>query len=124
MLILLIDDDPEDQEVFCDAVNEVDESIKCLTAKDSKQAMDMLTNELIVLPDCIFLDYNMPIVNGRQLLISLKTTARLKDIPVIIYSTGISPNDEVELKKIGASEIFVKPPRFNDLVSKIRDVLT
>ena len=69
MIILCIDNDPEDIEFFCDAVKAVDPSIVTLSAMNGQEALDLL-NSLAVeeLPSYIFLDINMPQMNGKETL--------------------------------------------------------
>lgn len=67
MVILAVDDDPEDFEFFTEAVMDIDKSIVVLTATNGQQALDLLNN-LIIAPDFIFLDINMPVMDGRKCL--------------------------------------------------------
>ncbi len=83
-VFFIVDDDTDDQELFIEAVSEVDETIKCLSASDCEIALDLLKNRKMELPDMIFLDLNMPRLNGKQCLAELKKQAHLRDIPVII----------------------------------------
>ena len=86
-LFFIVDDDSDDQELFMEAVNEVDDSIKCVSASDCEEALELLKNRRMYLPDIIFLDLNMPRLNGKQCLAELKKQSHLRGIPVIIYST-------------------------------------
>src|SRR5688572_25878857 len=101
MIILYVDDDPEDIEIFIEAVKEADRSIKCLIAQNGKQAMDILHADL--LPDFIFLDINMPVINGRVILMEIRKDKKFKDIPVVMYSTTMNPVEIEEYKQMGAN---------------------
>jgi CheY-like chemotaxis protein len=57
MIVLYVDDDPEDIEIFIEAIKENNSSVNCLIARNGKQAMDILDSDL--LPNFIFLDINM-----------------------------------------------------------------
>jgi len=61
--ILLIDDDDEDQEIFLSAVEEVSNSASCIAFSGATEALKKLATKDIN-PDVIFLDLNMPIMNG------------------------------------------------------------
>ncbi|HET9487511.1 MAG TPA: response regulator, partial [Chryseosolibacter sp.] len=76
MTILNVDDDAEDIEIFCEAVREIDASIICLTAKSAEEAMQILNSD-IELPEYIFLDINMPKVDGNACLKEIKKDGRL-----------------------------------------------
>lgn len=107
--ILLVDDDADDRKYFKEAVREIDTTIECATAKDGQQALELLRNEAYSLPDYIFLDLRMPRYNGKQCLLQLKADARLKDIPVIIYTTSKEVVESIELQSLGAVHFISKP---------------
>ena len=111
----IVDDDMDDQELFIEAVNEVDRSIKCLAASNCEEALDMLKTGKISLPDVIFLDLNMPRLNGKQCLAELKKESGLKHIPVIIYSTSSEKRDIEETSRLGAAYFLTKPNKFEEL---------
>lgn len=122
MNILYIDDDAEDREIFRDAVLSIDQKIVLNTANDGLDGIKVL-EELTVVPDFIFLDINMPRMNGKQFLIEIRQTIRLRTIPVIIYSTTTQPG-EIELcKKLGAKDFLVKPDKFERLRSYLTEIL-
>jgi CheY-like chemotaxis protein len=70
--ILLVDDDEDDRSLFKEAVNSLDKSIQCWTAHDGQHALQVLMYDLIVIPDVIFLDLNMPKMNGLEFLSTIK----------------------------------------------------
>lgn len=107
--ILLVDDDADDRKYFMDAVKEIDATIECVTAKDGQQALEMLRNKEISLPNYIFLDLRMPRYNGKQCLLQIKADERLKNIPVIIYTTSKEVQDAEELQGLGAVHFVSKP---------------
>src|SRR5690606_26078913 len=71
MTIFYIDDDDDDREFFIEAVRHINAEFLCYTAKDGRQALREL-REMIVMPDFIFLDVNMPVMNGKQFLLEIK----------------------------------------------------
>jgi CheY-like chemotaxis protein len=60
------------------------------------------------LPTLIVLDFNMPGINGGELLLRIKREAHLQHIPVAVYSTGMLPILEETLRSNGAQHCFVK----------------
>jgi CheY-like chemotaxis protein len=121
--LFIIDDDVEDQEIFMEAVREVDGAIQCYSATSGEEALMQLEREVIVLPDLIFLDLNMPKLNGKQILKELKATRALRAIPVIMYSTSFAPRDIEEIKRLGAAFHLLKPSRFDDLCRSLKTIL-
>ena len=123
MLVLIIDDDTEDRELFLEAVGKIDPSIKCYSAKDGREAIHVMTNELIVLPDYIFLDINMPVMNGRECLIEIKKNSKLKTIPVIMYSTTSDTNEIKGFYSLGAYDFLIKPANFSKLMDALASII-
>jgi CheY-like chemotaxis protein len=120
----IVDDDIDDQELFMEAVSEVDQSIECISASDCEEALDLLKSGKVVLPDMIFLDLNMPRLNGKQCLAELKRQANLKHIPVIIYSTSSEKKDIEETTKLGAAHFLTKPNKFEELCKALSYVVS
>ena len=119
--ILVVDDDMDDLEIFCEAINEINPSIKCLIARHGKEAIKVL-NELPTLPHIIFLDYNMPQMNGQKCLAYIKSDERFKTIPVVMYSTYFSYETANQLEKEGAV-VLKKHDKFSDITNHIFQTL-
>src|SRR5687768_12642291 len=120
--ILLVDDDVDDQFIFIDAINEIAPGIECKTVNNGLEAIDHLqmTNPR---PSLIFLDLNMPFMNGFECLVHLKKDNLLKDIPVIIFTTSDSPREEKLTKELGAQVFLTKTSNFKLLKAKLLDIL-
>jgi CheY-like chemotaxis protein len=119
---LLVDDDSDDTELFTEAIEAVDASVRFYSAADGREALDKLSAKAINPPDIIFVDINMPEMNGWQLLHRLKGDQDLKDIPVIIYSTSSQLKDIKTASASGALCFFTKPTSFVHL-KKILEVV-
>lgn len=112
----LVDDDEEDQEIFLIALKHVNESVRCFIAGNGVEAIKMLiTTDQVI--DIIFLDLNMPLMNGKQFLRERKKYSSLERIPVIIYSTSSELADKEETISLGAQDFITKPTYITDLVS-------
>ncbi len=120
--VLLIDDDEDDQLIFRDAIKEVYSGIACLIASNGRDAYLQL-EKLSAAPSLIFLDLNMPVMNGFEFLERLKKTDRLKDIPVVIYTTSDSPLDKRNTLDAGAVLFFTKTSDFKLLKVKLGEIL-
>ncbi|HEV7349801.1 response regulator [Telluribacter sp.] len=119
----LIDDDPDDQEIFTLALSKVDPAISCVTADDGIDALQKLKKDESFVPEFIFLDLNMPRMNGKQCLAELVKIDRLEQTPIIIYSTSSEPRDVMETKELGASDFIVKPSYFDALAASLSKVI-
>ena len=122
MLVLFVDDDSEDYEVFCEALRSVNPGAECLHARNGQEALNILKEVLIVMPDYIFLDVNMPLMGGKECMIHVKQDTALKHIPVIVYSTTANPEEIAAFRKLGAERFVVKPPRFKELVGILKKI--
>lgn len=118
--ILLIDDDADDRELFCEALVKAAPDFMCLTAIDGRKALSGLTSKAIEKPDLVFLDVNMPMVSGWKILATLKSDNELKDIPVIMYSTSSFPEEVSRATTCGALCFFSKPNDFEELTKSLK----
>ena len=116
MTVLLVDDDLDELVLFNEAIQEVDSRITFVTTTDGDLCLEMLKN---VTPDIIFLDINMPRMNGKDCLKALRKNEDLKNVPVIMYSTTINPSDE-EFFTAFNIPFKKKPTEFNDLVDFVK----
>ncbi|MCW3086203.1 MAG: response regulator receiver protein [Bacteroidetes bacterium] len=107
-ICFLIDDDEDDQSVFQLALEDTDEPVDCVFASSGTEAINKLKDETFN-PCCIFLDLNMPGMNGKQCLIELRKMDHLTDTPVFIYSTSSDDKVISEIKQLGATDYIIKP---------------
>lgn len=121
MIVLAVDDDPDDFEFFFEAIKEIDKSIIVLKATNGQEALHILENHLLM-PDYIFLDINMPLMDGNTCLQEIKKNSKLRDIPVVMYSTSNNATEISKYKVMGA-RFLVKPHQFSKLVKSLAVLL-
>ncbi len=124
IFVLLADDDSDDRELFEEAITEINTSIQVLTVEDGLQLMKVLNEKNSPLPDILFLDLNMPGKSGKECLKEIKNDARLKEVPVIIYSTSAHNKDINETHAFGANLYIRKPNTFPGLINVIKKVFS
>lgn len=115
---LLVDDDIDDAFLFREVLNDVAPHIQLRTAANGQEALDMLIaagNEGQTMPDLIFLDLNMPRMDGKQCLVLIKANDELQHIPVIMYTTSSHSRDIEETMQNGAVSFITKPSHVADL---------
>ena len=122
--VFIADDDPEDREIFMEALAAVDGTIQCFSANDGEKAIRVLNTDILEKPDLIFLDMNMPFLTGKQVLEQLKKLEVLRDIPVIMYSTFFNEQDIADIHALGAVHYMIKPTSFEVLVNSLTAVLS
>ncbi len=121
--ILLADDDDDDCDFFAKALEALQLSTTLRMVNDGEQLMLLLNNESIRLPHVLFLDINMPRKNGIECLSEIKRNTRLKDIPVVMFSTSDS-KDKIGVVFKGGADIYIhKPGDFSQLKQVILHAL-
>jgi CheY-like chemotaxis protein len=117
--VLLIDDDEDDLEMFSSGLEK--KGIKVKTYDSSTKALFYLTlmSETKELPSLIIMDYNMPRKNGLEVLLSIKSNADTKHIPVVMYSTSMPDLLREQLSDAGALDCFLKPWTLQQLNNQV-----
>lgn len=121
--LLLIDDDVDDHEIFTTALKNVLPHVSLTTSENGVDALKLLLEQHLS-PELIFLDINMPLMNGFQFLSEIKKHDKLKSIPVFIYSTTSSAEAIEEAKELGASGFISKPENFSTLEKLLLNTLS
>jgi CheY-like chemotaxis protein len=127
--ILLADDDKDDRFLFREALSELPLFTNLETVHDGEQLMNYLNEHSDSLPHVLFLDLNMPRINGFECLSEIKHDEKLKGLTVIMFSTSYPRDMHYEqdiinmLCKIGAKDYVRKPSNFTELKEVIHNVL-
>src|SRR5688500_16911965 len=103
MYLLNIDDDADDGLFFMEAVKEISSDATCLVLSSGDNAVQFLSHDLGVLPDYIFLDINMPGMNGKECLVKLRSMRKLVNVPIVMFSTSIPDHETQDFRKLNAS---------------------
>ena len=115
IMLLLADDDHDDRMFFKNAVEELSISVNLTLVENGRDLLKMLTDDNYVIPHCIFLDINMPVMNGIECLREIKCNEKLKYIPIIMFTTSYSVDLVNELYSHGVKYYIKKPNNFADL---------
>ena len=92
-------------------------------ANNGEEALDILEDKTNY-PDLILLDLNMPKLSGKEFLSILKTNTYLKHIPIVILTTSGNQKDIDECYILGIAGYILKPLKYDDYVTKIKNVLS
>jgi CheY-like chemotaxis protein len=117
---ILIVEDSDIQREICIAQLQQIGFEKITGASNGKEAFEYLENNSV---DFILSDWNMPEMNGLELLKKVKGTPTLKDIPFLILTINKDEEKNQEALNLGAIDYIVKPLMPDDLHLKIRKFL-
>ena len=120
MTILYVDDDPDDRQIFQEAVRSLDTRTVCVTAQDGLDALSYLS--IHQLPDIIFLDLNMPLMDGKTCLSEIRGNKDTGHLPVIIFTTSSNGRDRKDCENLGATDFLLKPVSFRHMREMLRSV--
>jgi len=116
--VILVDDDQDDAEIFSDALSELSSGYTLSHFYDGIAALSGLQS--LVPADIIFLDVNMPKIDGWQCLREIKNISFLKDIPIVMYSTSAFTYENFTPGEVGAAAFLTKPDDFGKLKERLR----
>ena len=102
--ILLADDDTDDCIFFKEALDELPLSTQLTTVYDGEQLMHLLTQNTGKLPNVVFLDINMPRKKGCQCLYEIKRDDKLKQLPVVVFSTSFDKETVNAFEAMGGKD--------------------
>lgn len=112
--VLLVDDDQDDQEFFIEQLHEYKSGLQIISAYDGEEGLKLIYS---VKPQWVFLDVNLPRINGLRLLESIKEFLQAENISVYMYSTNAALQNKWEAAKLGARHYFQKPESIPELRS-------
>jgi CheY-like chemotaxis protein len=123
-LILIGEDDKDDEELLKEIFNSVDDSFSIVFINNGQQVLTYLQNLRRNLPCLILLDYNMPVLNGADILEALKKDARYNHVPKLIWSTSTSETFKKICLQAGANDYLVKPSNMTELTEMVRHMIS
>ena len=127
--VLLVEDDPADQQIIIRVVNESGISAKVDVVSSGQKAFDYLAPKQGerkgrggAYPDLIFLDLNMPGMSGFEVLQRLKGENGTRSIPVIVLSTSDAASDINQSYALGANSYVRKPSSIQGFIDVMRQI--
>lgn len=127
--ILLAEDDLDDRGLFTKALEQLPIKTNLTMVHDGVELMSYLYNDSGNQPDILFLDLSMPRKTGFECLPEIKEQEKMKDIPIVVFSTSYQRDVIYEqslieqLSLLGASHYIRKTDDFNNFKKSISDVI-
>ena len=119
MKVLFVDDSPTMRRIIQNSLNKIGYD-DLIAAENGVDALEKLENTEV---DMIITDWNMPEMNGEQLVIKLREDPVYKDKPILMVTTRGMKEDVITAVKIGVNGYVVKPFTPEVLKKKISDIL-
>jgi CheY-like chemotaxis protein len=124
--ILLVEDNPSDLELTLRAfqIHQLTNTIHVV--RDGVEAVEFLfkkgpyANRGSGEPDLILLDLNLPRMNGKEVLATIRSEPSTKQIPVIVFTSSRDDQDLQECLNLGANGYIVKPTDFGQFALAVR----
>jgi len=126
--ILLVEDDPKDEELTLTALDEYNLANEVVVACDGQEALDYLHRRAQFStrsqenPAAILLDLKLPKVDGLQVLQQIKSDEVLKMVPVIVLTSSHQEKDIMRSYKLGVNAYVVKPVDFHEFVNAVKEL--
>jgi CheY-like chemotaxis protein len=122
MKMLLIEDDADDIELLQDVLSAQGVSFEMDVANDGNAAVEYIKN-CRNLPDIIVLDFNLPKIHGKEVMLEIKSDPSFKDIPLVILTTSSAKADIEYSYKNGASKYLIKPNTVDGLHEIAKEIV-
>ncbi len=123
--ILLVEDSPSDVRLIREALKETPLTVEITVAQDGVKAMELLyrrDGECQFRPDLVLLDLNLPKKSGREVLREIKSSPRLKQIPVLVMTSSRADDDVLQAYNLNANCYITKPMDLNEYLAVVRAI--
>lgn len=119
---VVIDDDQDDLDLMKRVFQKYFPDIHAIYFTDPIEALQAITQELVVVPDYIITDINMPKLTGEALVVELRRRPELDQTIICVLSTHMPEEKATSVKNAGAHHAFQKPaqyPQYYDILKKL-----
>jgi CheY-like chemotaxis protein len=128
-VILLVEDNPVDQELIRRAVEKTDIRKELRIVEDGEEALDYLFRRgkyqapvTSPRPDLLLLDLNLPRVSGHRVLEEIRADAKLRPMPVLVLTTSRQEKDIIRSYELGCNSFITKPAGFDQLTGLVQAI--
>lgn len=128
-MILLVEDNPDDEELTCRALRKAKIANEIVVARDGSEALDWLFGtgkyagrDLSEMPAVVLLDLKLPKMDGFDVLNRMRANPRTKLVPVVVLTSSSEDEDKLDSYKSGANSYVRKPvamAEFSNAVSQL-----
>ena len=127
MTILLVEDNPDEEELALIAFKKTGIDRNIVVARDGQEAVDYMLalgayegRDVMALPSVVLLDINLPKLSGLDVLKILRKDERTKLVPIVLLTSSDEEQDMIDGYSFGANSYIRKPFDFNDFLLQIK----
>ena len=121
-MLLLVEDNPSDEELTLRSLKKHNIVNEVVVARDGVEAVEYLLDESKQLPDLVLLDLKLPRLSGLEVLQRIRNEERTKMLPVVVLTSSSQDEDIVSSYRMGANSYVRKPVRFSDFSEAVRQL--
>ena len=128
-IILLVEDNPDDEELTLMALKESNILNEVVVARDGEEAVEYLFGEgrysrrdAACLPELVLLDLKLPKLNGLEVLKRLRADPLTKLIPVVVLTSSSEEEDVIASYSLGANSYVRKPVEFHRFADSVKQL--
>jgi len=122
-VILLVEDNPDDEELTRRALKTNNIANEVVVAHDGAEALDyLLGRKEAQLPQVVLLDLNLPRIDGLQVLSTLRKDERTRRLPIVILTSSAEDKDRLRSYDLGANSYVRKPVDFKEFTEAVRQL--
>jgi CheY-like chemotaxis protein len=96
------------------------EDYHILSARNGEEGLNIVQSKI---PDLIVLDLDMPIVNGWEVLVTLKSNPKYQEIPILVVTAHLLSGEHTKVMKAGANGYIAKPFKVSTFISEIKKLV-
>ncbi|MFZ1807128.1 MAG: response regulator [Cyclobacteriaceae bacterium] len=124
--VLLVDDDQICNFITETTLNKLGIAKEVHSALNGKEALDLLNSYFlgdVAIPDIIFLDLNMPIMDGFQFIDAFKKLdfPKKEKILIVVLTSSVNPSDLQKAKSMGIDHYMTKPINEEKVLALLKD---
>lgn len=120
--IVVIDDDLDDLDIMADVIATVDPSANCVTYNDAVLAVKELLSDTTPVPKYIFIDQNMPVLRGDEVLKKIREVQRFNEAVIVMISTSMPVLTSSKFYEAGANYAVEKPNRLANYYTLLKSI--
>lgn len=123
LYLALVDDDPDEEDFFQIALDVLAIDCQFIFFSKAHDFVAYIEKEGTILPDIVFVDMNMPEINGKELIQKLRVDSKFDKIQAMIYTAHISEREKEIMMAMGILEFFIKPTEFAELTVMLKEMI-